>query len=242
MTVVGAKDLNDPESLAEFFKADMDWQIDIANRAGFETPYADRIKMPAYQAMKNNRTEVDHGVSKSISSCLMTDSFWWTSYVSWYPPSIRRSLTPMVKLFERNVRSTAKQYATDIGIWERKDFTSRDNILFTDIVKPGVVNRRKANILAGQSVAMTEWFQSAAEILDMDIPDNFYKTNYRDVPKYFAGHDINLPKRVRDFQYALFDVSVEWTEVVADKYDFSGPLVERPIRYTDIDMVKELKT
>ena len=222
-----------PSDAADYFRLGAEYIVDVTREMGWEVGDLPGRVDNAYEAMCDDRTNVDDDVARLVSVVLAGDADFYRAFVRWFPWRYRVFVVDLDHIFRRKLRRLAAAYAHDRehgwgdylacypGILDPPSSYSKPE----DVLVEGVPPTRHVSGYADRTVLVdsvlhVEWYAHAARYVGVDVPEELVRDAVKEGARFFSvGGDISPESAC--FQHALF-ADADWLRGVNEAYDLSS--------------------
>ncbi|MFP4174813.1 MAG: hypothetical protein ACLFSW_03430 [Halobacteriales archaeon] len=225
-----------PSDAADYFRLGAEYVVDVTREMGWEVDDLPERVDNAYDAMRENRTDVDDDVAHLVAVVLAGDADFYRAFVRWFPWRYRVFVVDLDHVFRRKLRRLAAMYADDGRECERgwrdylacypgvldppSSYSTPDEVLVEGVPAPRHVSGYADRTVLVDSVLHAEWYAHTARYVGVDVPEPLVRDAVEEGARFFAvGGDIS--PEVARFQYALF-ADADWLRGVNEAYNLSS--------------------
>jgi len=234
-----------PSDAADYFRLGAEYIVDVTREMGWDVVDLPERADNAYDAMRDDRTDIDDDVARLIAVVLAGDADFYRAFVRWFPWRYRVFVVDLDHIFRRKLRRLAAEYAD--GGRERtlrdylacypgvldppSGYSAPEEVLVEGVPAPRHVSGYADRTVLADSVLHTEWYAHAARYVGVDVPEPLVRDAVEGGARFFAvGGDIST--EAARFQRALFS-DAEWLRGVNEAYSLGSWACVRGARAID---------
>jgi hypothetical protein len=221
-----------PSDAADYFRLGAEYILDVTRDMGWDVGDLPGCIENAYEAMTDDRTDVDDDVARLIAIVLAGDADFYRAFVRWFPWRYRVFVVDLDHIFRRKLRRLAAAYADGPehgwgnylacypNILDPPPYSAPEDVLVECVPPTRHVSGYADRTVLVDSVLHAEWYGHAARYVGVDVPEKLVETAAQEGARFFSvGGDIS-PEAAR-FQHALF-TDADWLRGVNEAYDLSS--------------------
>lgn len=231
MTLRPLLSLQTPADFADWFRAGSEYTLRVARSLDLDTGSFASDYRRGLEAMRENETEIDPEIGRTVAGVLLGDAAFGRPYLPWMPNWYRLSLAGPIALADRRLSTVAEPYAERArvdghGPVERPSFSRPSDVTVDGTPLSAVLSKLSfaERFLLADAILHVEWFRDVARHCGITVPESLLDRTISESAAYYGGRRTELSPAVRRVQHALFGDDA-WVRDVDVTYGLNSTLL-----------------